>query len=359
MIKKIFYSCSIATLLVGNIHGYELATSIYYPLWDDSDPVMKETKPERYEQNYFDPLLINTMTKIFIQKLDANNKSKHDELNQRLHDAILGFHAKAIEAGTTGFFAKKLGFATNFPLRTSNMIDFIGIPLVDSQNLKLSLNDYTTKLRKEAIANSKGSEWAGGRQFILGKRSLGRDPNNYVYDTYPAKIEGVKYNSFVSELVTILNEAHKYNLQLAVLEQIEKVSKMSHDDIKEAVEAFNKKNIGNSGLDHPVDLGYGYINSQKSVLTEATEVQKNHGRGGKELLGSVLNNEKNSAMPKKLNIGVNTDLRVLAQLGGKLSEVEAPERLVRNEMPMFRFTNFKMHLPALKQLYPEVWGNYE
>jgi hypothetical protein len=356
MIKKTFYTCGVFIVLSGNIQAYELATSIYFPRWDDKDPVMQETKPKAYAKNYSDPFFTNTMAKIFTQELDPNDKLKHDTFNKRILNAVLGFHYKAVEPGKTGFFAKVSGTATNFPLRASNMIDFIAIPIVEAQNMKLSLNDYTTKIRKEAIDNSTGREWAGGPKVIVAKQWIN---GISLFIAYPAKIEGVKYNSFASELTTILNEAHKYNLQDQVLEQIEKVSQMSHDDIEDAVKAFNKKNIGNSGLDHPVNMGYGYTISQKTALVKATEIQKNTGRGGKEFLESVINSEDGNAMPKKQNINPNTDLVALEKMGGKLSEVEAPELLGRGEMPIFRFSYFKMHLPALKQLYPDVWGSYE
>lgn len=356
--KSITFFIGISAIFTGNAYAYELATSVYYPVWNNTDPIMQEIKPEGYAKNYLDSFLINNIAKIFIRELDPNDKFKRDAFNKRALDAIRGFHAKAVEPGKTGFFAKISGTATNYPLRTSNMIDFLAIPIVETQNLKILLNDHTTQLRKEAIDHSAGSEWAGGRQLILGKRYYGTGPS-YILDVYPAKIEGVKYNSFISELVTILNEAYKYNLQLQVLEQIEKVSQMSHDDLEEAVKTFNKKNIGDSGLDHPINLGYGYISSQKAVLAKGTEIQKNNGRGGKEFLESVQNNEHDNAMPKKLNINPNTDIVALKRMGGELSEVEAPELLGRGAMPIFTFSNFKMHLPALKQLYPEVWGNYE
>lgn len=359
MIQSKYIALIFSAVLIESGHAYELATSVYYPVWEDTDPIMQETKPNGYAKNYLDPLLLSTMSKTFSQELDPKDKVKRDAFAKRTLDALLGFHSKAVEQGDTGFFARISGNAINYPLRTSTMIDFLAIPILEKHNLKTTLNDYTTKLRKDVINHSEGSEWAGGKEVILGKRYYGGG-SNYVLDVYPARLEGVKYNSFVSEIVTILNEAYKFDLQLQILEQIEKVPKMSHKEIESAVEAFNKKNIANSGLDHPVNLGYGYINSQKDVLIKSTfsEIQENS--SGKKYLESTMKDEHNNVIPTKPNIGPNTDIRVLMEAGlDSVSRIKAPELLKNRPIPILKFTTFKMHLPGLKQLNPVVWGNYE
>lgn len=357
MYKKLLLGFSSLVALAGNVHAYELATSVYYPLWKNTDPVMQEVTLSRYSQNYFNKTFLNQIEKIFFEEFKGKKASEHDALMKRILDAVLGFHSKAVEEGNTGFFARISNTATDFNQRSSNMLDFIAIPIVKKQNIKISLNDYTTKLRKEAIDNATGREWAGGRTVFLTKKYYGE--STWVSIVHPARLEGVEYNSFVSEISTILQAAQKYGLEMDILEQIEKVAVLDHDSIEENVANFNKDNIGDKGLDHPLYKGYGYLNIQKNILDEATKQQKIRGwNAGENFLKTVMYNEEQNAMPKKIQVSANTDLSIYKRLGASLPTVDAPELLEGSEMKTFKFTWFYLHLPALKQLYPEVWENY-
>lgn len=227
-----------------------------------------------YMQTYNNKTFIMGVADAFDREMDTDKEQRH-MLTDRIFRAIQGFHHRMVEPGN----------AKIFYTRISNSIDYIVVPIVeaDTNSTGVTLNTYSTQLRKNAIDAAKGKIWAGGKSNI----DLPIQPRDIGYSEYQSmsnmsvptkavniKIEGVQMNSFSSELLTIFQTARKFNVEMKIIDRLESLAKMSDAEIEDAVVAFNKSHTNTSGTDHPLGECYGILDSQKPYLIKATMVQQ-------------------------------------------------------------------------------------
>lgn len=281
---KIKIAALAAAVVFGNLNAYELALSPYTPadaamnnfrlndydkpekmkdLYDVLNRIAKEMEPASYSKNYLDPTFVAGMADAFDRDGAASiKKVEREKFSKRSLEAVLNFHSRTlvpVEGMSRDGYEKRSG----------DMIDFIVMPILAKNDHllkeKMTLNEFSTTLRKQAIDAAKGRVWAAGRAFStvwvqdyrFGYGSNGKANSNPI--RLPAKIKGVQYNSFASELLTIFQAARAADVEMEVLAQAEKLPSMSDKEIQEAVERFNQTTTGTSGRDYESGQCYGFL----------------------------------------------------------------------------------------------------
>jgi hypothetical protein len=357
--KKLMILSAVATIVISNAGAYELMSSSFW-----------ETTPNEYASTYLNKTFVKGMADTFDREMDSDDKTVRDAFSKRTLDAVLGAHAAMIKDVKN--WKVKFG-------QISNGIDFMAIPMREKLEGKQTLNEYTTKLRKDAIDKSNGKIWASGMASLnlQAKYNEVADPESYRNMGGPSKsvqlnVEGVLPNTFAPEFITILSEARNLDVEMRVLEQMEKLETMSPDEVKTAVENFNKEHAGKSDSSHPIGECYGSLNSQKPYLMKATEIQKMGGihgydslvRGdiapkyslitnGLEYLDLVAAHQKDIITPSEGRTSIYTGYQD-SSYGKFIHNYPTQE-----SRPTVNIPSGKCLLPALKKMAPDVWGDYD
>lgn len=348
--KKMTIFSVVATIVVSNASAYQLVTSVYTPLYkndiitfDWEKAMAAESTETGYAKNYLDPTFVAGIANVFDREMASDNKVVRDAFSRRTLTAFLGFHKKAIEG------------ESNFDDKISDMIDFIAMPMLLRQpnDNKETLDEYTTRLRKEAINKASGKVWAAGKEIVVipvASYKYGYSSNsqpNTRYVSFPAKIEGVQYNSFRSEFLTILQEARKLGVEMQVLAKIENVVSWKDNEIKKSIKSFNEAHAGTDTAEHPLKQCYGYLDSQEKFMQDATIIKSKDTAKAEEFVNGIYKAHKEQTTPKIIQQGYydNTNDRT------------AKETL--SNPPVIKVKSFECMLPALKQKFPMAWANFE
>lgn len=292
-----------------SLSAYQLVTSVYYPSLSNSgtpwkDVVNDETLERNFAKNYFDSAFNKGMAGVFNKEIAIGNKNKKDAFSARIQAAVLGFHKRAvvpIDFGTT----------QSYFWRTSNMIDYLAIPILEqiTNNLE-TLDEYTTRIRKDDINKSKGKIWAGGavtaileaHDIRLGYSSNGQPDTKLI--RFPAKLIGVQYNSFSSELLTTFQAARDANVEMKVLERMEKLTILSDDEISSEIMQFNQKSAKKDGIKHEKYQCYGYTEDQVNAYIQAGVFINENPQKGKKFIDELAESQLNQLIYKPKPTGI-------------------------------------------------------
>lgn len=373
--KKVTVAAVATMVLVTGASSYELRTSL-----------LGGISPGEYMQTYNNPTYIMGIADAFDREME-DTEARH-ALSKRLFDATNAFHAAMIKPSGRGF--NQLG---------SNRIDFLAIPMLEKTQEKITLNDYTTRLRKDAIDAADGKIWVGGVSYMSLPASFGeltpdeKSAQSSLAATHRNKqvvvnTAGVLSNTLAAELLTLFQEARKLDVEMDVLMQLEKAGSMSDIDIASAVESFNIARAGKNGLDHELGQCYGYLdnhepnplkaNDHMIYLEKATEVQK---RGGIYRNNPYVSLDMPHAFKYGSSMRISSGIEYLNLVAERQRERFIPYGEVNSGIygsgektpywhfiakyptlatrPTVSISDGKCLLPALKKLHPEVWKDYD
>lgn len=280
--KKSIVAAGLLASVISSVNAYELSLSIYMPpqaeyaneWWpgrEDISDLIRNAIRQGNPQSYLNQTFVKVTSNVFDRDGGvSDDPAVRKALSDRTLSAFLKYQAKMQS------FDKNFKYDNEKYLhRASDMIDYLAIPILSKSNPNSeTLNEYTTRIRKEAIDKSNGTVWAGG--WVLESHWAAKIGGGGQDWDVPAKVVGVQYNSLISELSTILLAARAANAEMEVLTQIENAAKLSTADVHDAVEKYNES-IGKGGLEHPVDVLYGHIKEQEPILADAVTKYKTGG----------------------------------------------------------------------------------